>query len=167
MTIRKLIWASLGATLAFLALPSVASAAPAAVTPAQCRSAGQTYFILEYNDSATVGIDQGCASQNDVTSAQVPGLIARELHVSCSDKFEGGVGQKSDLGFGVGSPLRTVVAWQIIKKDGKTCGVGTPIPQGGSLGLAGTTAIIVAIGAVGVGVAKARRRSTDSAVVAA
>ena len=158
MTIRKLMWATLGALLAFVALPSAASAAPAAVTPEQCKSAGQTYFIFEYDDSDEVGIDQGCASQNDITDAQVPGLIATELHVSCSDLFVGGVGQKSDLG----DPARRVVAWKIIKfKNGqlyKTCGVGTPIPAGGSIGLFAVTAAVAGAGALALGARKLRRR---------
>ena len=29
-----------------------------------------TYFLFEYNDSTTVGIDSGCADKNDVTRSQ-------------------------------------------------------------------------------------------------
>ena len=77
----------------------------------------QTYFRFLYTDGLT---DEGCAKKNDVTPAEVPGLVATKLHVSCSDTFTNGVPKKSVIG------NRRVAAYLIIKGDGKkTCGEGT------------------------------------------
>jgi uncharacterized repeat protein (TIGR01451 family) len=77
----------------------------------------QTYFRFQYTDGLT---DEGCGTKNDVTAAEVPGLVANELHISCSDTFTNGVPRKSDIG------NRRVAAYLIIKGDGKkTCGEGT------------------------------------------
>ena len=134
---------------------SPASAAPTFTEPSQCTGKADTYFLFQYNDSGTVGLDSGCAEKNDVTSAQVPGLIANELHVSCSDQFPGGVPEKSDLG----DPNRRVVAWLIIKDGGKkTCGVGTPVPaEGGTSSTLIGAAAIAGVGLLGYGVQRRRR----------
>lgn len=151
-------------------LVSSASAAPAFTEPEDClgstsgkkKAKGDTYFLFEYNDSNVVGVDSGCATKNDITRADVPGLIANTLHVSCSDKFIGGVGQKSDLGVTADGTPRRTVAWLIIKDGGKkTCGVGTPIPADGSI-----AGWLVAGGAGAAGlaaVALQRRRRTNTA----
>lgn len=165
---RNLLLAVLGALLAVMALPAVASAEPAFTQPSDCTGGKKsTYFLFEYNDSAEVGRDSGCATQNDITSAQVPGLIATELHVSCSDSFPNGIPVKSDLG----DPDRRVVAYTIIKDGGKkTCGMGTPctdpdpevcfpdteIPAGGPIGY---MAALGGLGAVYLVVRNVRRRN--------
>ncbi len=83
---------------------------------------GQIFYLWKYNDSATVGVDKGCATQNDVTRAQDPDLIATLLHVSCSDTISpDGVPTKSNLG----DPARRVAAY-VIQKDRKICGRGNP-----------------------------------------
>ena len=82
----------------------------------------QTYFKFQYNDGR---IDQGCFKKNDVTRNDIPGLIANELHISCSDTFTNGIPKKSDLG----DPNLRVAAYRIIKGGGKkTCGFGTFTP---------------------------------------
>ncbi len=48
------------------------------------------YYKWEYNDSATVGIDEGCSTTNNVTRAINPNLVATLLHVSCSDTISSG-----------------------------------------------------------------------------
>ncbi len=104
---------------------------------------GQTYFLFQYNDSDVVGLDKGCATQNDITEQTNPGLIATMLHVSCSDSFPNGVPVKSNLG----DPNRRVVAYTIVKGDGKkTCGIGTPVPVGGIAG--GALALTAGLGFV-------------------
>lgn len=135
---------TIGALLAQLLVISVAALVPAFATVATAPSAsaggadlpslppgvvndcptGQTFYLWKYNDSATVGVDKGCATSNDVTRATNPSLIANLLHVSCSDTISAdGVPSKSDLG----SPSRRVVAYVIQKgKDGKVCGMGNP-----------------------------------------
>ncbi len=87
---------------------------------------GKTIFYRwEYNDSAAVGVDTGCAASNNVTRAENPALVATSLHVSCSDTISpDGVPTKSDLG----DPNRRVKAYFIQKSDGKTCGQGTFTP---------------------------------------
>lgn len=99
---------------------------PVASAPTGSCTGKQTYYKWEYNDSATVGIDEGCSSTNDVTRAINPNLVATLLHVSCSDKISpDGVPTKSDLG----SPSRRVKAYFINKEGGKkTCGQGTFSP---------------------------------------
>ena len=85
----------------------------------------QIYYKWEYNDSATVGVDEGCATKNEVYKTDVPTLVATSLHVSCSDKISAdGVPTKSNLG----DPNRRVKAYFILKSDGKTCGQGTFTP---------------------------------------
>jgi len=104
---------------------------------------GQTYYLFQYNDSNVVGLDKGCATQNDITEQTNPGLIATMLHVSCSDTFTNGIPKKSDLG----DPNRRVVAYTIVKGDGKkTCGLGTPVPVGGLAG--GALALTAGVGYV-------------------
>lgn len=125
---------------------------PGVTTPDQC-SGKQIYYFFQYNDSAAVGFDSGCNEGNEVTRATNPGLIATSAHVSCSDKFEGGLPQKGNLG----DSNRRVVAYYILKGD-KTCGFGTPdtgIPAGGLVGGA-----IVAAGLAGAAVVVQRRRRT-------
>jgi hypothetical protein len=164
--LKKFILAFAGAALLMAIVPSVASAAPPFTEPEECAdqlgSEKGSYFLFEYNDSDTVGVDSGCADKNEVTSADVPGLIATALHVSCSDEFPGGVPEKSDLG----DPDRRVVAWQIIKFDKgevkKTCGVGDPIPSGGTAGYAATIALVAAAGA-GLTALAFRRRQNNLA----
>ncbi len=83
---------------------------------------GQIFFMWKYNDSATVGIDKGCATTNNVTRAIKPDLIANLLHVSCSDTISpDGVPTKSDLG----DPARRVASY-VIQKGDKICGMGNP-----------------------------------------
>jgi hypothetical protein len=149
---RRLAVAAMGMITASMFVPmSTAGAAPVFTERGDCPK-GEKYFLFEYNDSATVGVDSGCSKKNDVTGAEVPGLIANKLHVSCSDKFIGGVGQKSDLG----SASRRVVAYTIMK-DGKVeCGQGDPIPAGGIVGAA-----ILAGAAAGYVALRQRRNSDD------
>ena len=76
-----------------------------------------------YDDGATdVGVY--CGFGNELNQTTVPSLTATTLHISCSDEFPGGVGEKSDLGG------RLVTSWSIQKyKDGeldKEC-AGTPV----------------------------------------
>lgn len=107
-----------------LAMATLVPTAPAAqgqepaLDPSVCGKS--TYYYWEYNDSATVGVDEGCSEKNDVTRAQVPDLIAELLHVSCSDKVSPeGVPTKGQLG----DPARRVVKYLIVKDGGKkTCG---------------------------------------------
>jgi uncharacterized repeat protein (TIGR01451 family) len=90
-----------------------------------CTGSKDIYYKWEYNDSATVGIDEGCSQSIDVYKTQVPSLVATYLHVSCSDKISSdGVPTKSKLG----DPNRRVKAYYILKPDGKTCGQGTFSP---------------------------------------
>lgn len=86
----------------------------------------ETYYKFEYNDSGTVGIDEGCSDDKDVKRSNVPGLIANNLHVSCSDKIDAsGLPSKSDLG----DPNRRISAFHIEKDGGKkSCGEGTFTP---------------------------------------
>ena len=99
-----------------------ASVAPAhAQTPPPNTCGDETFFWFVYDDGA---VDTGCAEKNDVTPADIPGLVANSLHVSCSDRFPGGVPEKSDLGG------RLVVQFFISKDGGKkTCGALPPPPQ--------------------------------------
>jgi hypothetical protein len=116
------------------------------IDPSTCTSDSKIAFLIEYNDTNVVGVDSGCAEKNDIDRSTNPGLIARNLHVSCSDDFIGtGTTEKSDLG----SPTRSVVAYTIWKIDTKKgtvevkCGQGTPIPAGG---IAGMAVIALAVG---------------------
>lgn len=160
---RKLTIAMVGAALLLVALPSAASAAPPFTEASEC-SGDQRYFLMEYEDTGSVGVDSGCADQNDVTGADVPGLIANVIHTSCSDKIPDGndPAKKSDFGVKADGSPRFVTAYTIIKlKDGridKQCGVGNPIPSGGIAGNALTLGFIVAAG-MGVTLLARRRRT--------
>ncbi len=86
-------------------------------------ASNEIFYQFRYNDSDVVGIDKGCATQNNVTRAENPALIATELHVSCSDKISAdGVPTKSNLG----NSTRRVAAYFIQKDAKKTCGFGNP-----------------------------------------
>ena len=147
--------AVVGVLLGALLPLGVASAAPGGgksqkgggVTAVNPCPAGQTYFLFQYNDSNVVGLDKGCATQNDITKQTNPGLIATMLHVSCSDSFPNGIPVKSNLG----DTNRRVVAYTIVKgsksgKNAKTCGMGTPVPVGGIAG--GALALTAGLGFV-------------------
>jgi hypothetical protein len=149
---RKLIAATVLAVLMSLFVVPFA-AAQAQTSPCE---PGEYYFRFEYN-FGTGGdladrVDEGCWPRADVYQTQFPGLIATMLHVSCSDQFVGGVGQDSDLG----DPNRRVVAWYVLTKNGKACGVGNPIPIGG---LAGAGLLTIAVGVVAF--TQLRRRNDD------
>jgi hypothetical protein len=100
----------------------LAFAFAAAVAPTSAAAGDKCVDInFQYSDGHS---DVGIFCQgNDITS----GIHVNSLHVSCSDKFEGGVGQKSDLAG------HTIVSWSIKKldKDGevdKVCGTETCPP---------------------------------------
>jgi hypothetical protein len=95
--------------------------------PANCTT--KFGFHIQYHDGLT---DTGCASNNTVTRATHPDLIATELHVSCSDDFIGaGITSKSNLG----DPDRYVTSYTIWS-GGKIKCTGTPntTPPGGGNG---------------------------------
>ena len=160
----KRILVSLTAALALaLTLAVAAPTAASAQSTNPCTGKADTYFKFQYNFGVNGDvIDEGCADGNEVTRADVPDLIANELHVSCSDKFPGGIPEKSDLG----DPNRRVEAWFISKDGGKkTCGVGTPIPAGGVMGQG-----LLIVGAAGLATAvgfEARRRRHAASPVSA
>ncbi len=99
---------------------------PVASNPVNTCSGKSIFYRFEYNDSASVGVDSGCAEKNEVTRSTNPRLVATSLHVSCSDKISAdGVPTKSELG----DPNRRVKAYFISKDGGKkTCGQGTFSP---------------------------------------
>ena len=168
--IRKLTMAMVGAALLLVALPSVASASTPFVEPSQC-TGKQIYFLFEYEDSDTVGVDSGCADGNTVTRANIPSLVANELHVSCSDDIPDGnqPAKKSDFGVKADGSLRYVEAYTILKlKDGrvdKQCGFGDPIPSGGIAGNAMTVGLVAAAG-VGITLLATRRRKASAEISA-
>jgi hypothetical protein len=164
--LKKFILAFAGAALLMAIVPGVASAEPPFVERGDCP--GDTnYFLFEYEDSDVVGVDSGCAEKNDVYPSDIPGLIANKIHTSCSDKIPDGSepADKSDFGRKADGSLRYVEAYLIIKlkKDGqvdKTCGVGDPIPSGGTAGYATTIALVAAAGAGLTALAYRRRQNT-------
>ena len=159
---KKFILAIAGAAMLLALVPTAASAAPDFTEPSQC-SDNKAYFLFEYEDSDSVGVDSGCSDSNEVFPSDVPGLIANELHVSCSDKIPDGdqPADKSDFGTKADGSLRYVTAYTILKfKNGevdKQCGVGDPIPSGG---VAGNALAIggIAVAGLGLTVVAARRR---------
>lgn len=153
---RKLILAVVVMAAALVAIPGTASAADG---PADC-AGSKIFYQVEYTDG---GVDSGCADKNEVTRADNPALLANTLHVSCSDHFGlDGKKIKSDLGG------RQVAAFLIVKdlnkNKPKTCGEGTPIPSGGTLGYG--IAVVAAAALAGGGALVSRRRvSTDRIAV--
>ncbi len=153
---RKLIMAVAILATALVAIPGTASAADG---PADC-AGYKIFYQVEYTDG---GVDSGCANGNEVTRAQNPDLLARTLHVSCSDKFGfDGKKIKSDLGG------RQVAAYLIVKdlnKDKpKTCGEGTPVPSGGTIGYG--IVVVAAAALAGGGALMSRRKfASDSIAV--
>ncbi len=123
--LRLVLTSAIIAALAVFLPAASASAAtpPGVVNPCTGK---QIFFFFRYNDSATVGVDQGCSTTNDVLKTNVPTLVATKLHVSCSDDISPeGVPTKSILG----DPNRRVAAYFIQKPDGKTCGFGNPAEE--------------------------------------
>lgn len=152
---RKLILAVAVMATALVAIPGTAGAAD---SPADC-AGFDIFYQVQYTDGS---LDSGCSNDKNVTRAQNPNLLANELHVSCSDEFGINGGKlKSDLGG------RQVEAYLIVKgiKKGKlkTCGVGTPIPAGGTAGYG----IAVAAVALAGGAALATKRKLTTANTAA
>jgi hypothetical protein len=160
---KKFILAIAGAAMLLALVPTAASAAPDFTEPSQCSDKDKAYFLFEYEDSESVGVDSGCSDSNEVFPSDVPGLIANELHVSCSDKIPDGSApaDKSDFGRKADGSLRYVTAYTIFKfKKGeidKKCGEGNPIPSGG---VAGNALAIggIAVAGLGLTVVAARRR---------
>ena len=87
-------------------------------------------FVFEHTDGSTTEIS-GVATDNDTFIAEAGGTSVENptgmfVHVSCSDEFPGGWGEKEGPVQGVDTEWR--VKRYTINKDGKICQGGDPIP---------------------------------------
>jgi len=118
---RTVLWLLLTLTVLVVALGMLSQSANASPDPSKPVTCYEFYFLYTDGD-----IDAGTwCGGNTVTRADMPSLHALELHLSCSDQFIGGVGEKSNL------DGHLVAQWSIEKyKDGaldKVCN-GSPNP---------------------------------------